>query len=283
MNEKQTALSQNILNTTLPLLLEAGDLLRSVDRPHGGIAEKSGDANFVTTYDVAVQKLLLEKLGEAFPNAIFFAEEKENGRLTDALTFIIDPIDGTTNFIRGLRHSCISVGVCEGGEPLCGMIYHPYADLLYYAVREGGAYRADAPRAHGFSKTHRLLLPDTPLSETLAVIGTDPYHKSTTANTTLRAAKLLLEHALDFRRSGSAALDLAYVASGCYGIYYENCVSPWDYAAGRLIVCEAGGVVTRADGSKMPTCEVTTILAGAPTACKEFLALMKREDNSSEK
>lgn len=280
MDEKQNELANHILHTTLPLLLKAGELLRTVDSVGEGITAKSGDANFVTRYDVAVQDLLTENLGRAFPDACFYAEEKENGALTDALTFIIDPIDGTMNFIRGLRHSCISVGVCEGGVPFCGFVYHPYADLLYYAVRGGGAYRAEAPSMHGLEKTKRLTIPDSPLADTLAVIGTDPYHKSTSAKTTLRAAKVLLGHALDIRRSGSAALDLSYVASGCYGIFYENCVSPWDYAAGRLLVSEAGGVVMRADGTDLPICEVTSILAGTPTACKEFLSLMKEEQEN---
>lgn len=280
MKEFQNTDAQKILNETLPLLLEAGKILRSVDHVGEGIAEKSGDSNFVTKYDVAVQKLLLDALGGAFPDACFFAEEKENNTLTDALTFIIDPIDGTTNFIRGLRHSCISVGVYREKTPLCGMIYNPYSDLLYFAVRGEGAYRADAPSVSGLDRSRRLFIPDCPLSETLAVFGSDPYHKSHTADITLRGARILLEHSLDIRRSGSAALDLAYVASGCYGIYFENCVSLWDYAAGRLIVTEAGGVVTRADGSEMPIAEVTTILAGAPTACKEFLSLMKNPENN---
>ncbi len=278
MKEFQNPTAAKILNHTRPLLLEAGKILRSVDHVGEGIAEKSGDSNFVTKYDVAVQNLLLGALGEAFPDACFFAEEKENNTLTDDLTFIIDPIDGTTNFIRGLRHSCISVGVCEDKTPLCGMIYNPYSDLLYFAVRGEGAYLADAPSVSGFERARRLSISDCHLSETLAVFGSDPYHKSHTADITLRGARILLEHSLDIRRSGSAALDLAYVASGCYGIYFENCVSPWDYAAGRLIVTEAGGVVTRVDGSVMPIAEVTTILAGAPTACKEFLSFMEKTE-----
>lgn len=278
MKEFQNTDAQKILNETLPLLLEAGKIFRSVDHVGEGIAEKSGDSNFVTKYDVAVQNLLLGALGGGVPDACFFAEEKENNTLTDALTFIIDPIDGTTNFIRGLRHSCISVGVYREKAPLCGMIYNPYSDLLYFAVRGEGAYLADAPSVSGFDRSRRLSVPDCPLSGTLAVFGSDPYHKSHTADITLRGVRILLEHSLDIRRSGSAALDLAYVASGCYGIYFENCVSSWDYAAGRLIVTEAGGVVTRADGSEMPIAEVTAILAGAPTACKEFLSLMEKTE-----
>lgn len=277
MQNKEKQLAESILNTTLPLLLKAGEILRSVDHVGEGIAEKSGDANFVTKYDVAVQNLLLEELGRAFPDACFFAEEKENNILTDAMTFIIDPIDGTTNFIRGLRHSCISVGVAKDRTPFCGMVYNPYTDLLYYAVRGEGAFRAEMPAVHGFEKTKRLKIVDCPLAETLSVFGSDPYHKSHTSDITLRAAKILLTHSLDIRRSGSAALDLSYVAAGSYGIYYENCVSPWDYAAGRLLVTEAGGVVTRADGSEMPMDEVSTILAGAPTACREFLGFMEEE------
>ena len=260
---------------------EAGAIVLQATDEGKHVREKTSRHDLVTAYDARVQRFLQERLLALLPEAGFLGEE-DGGTLRAASDwrFIVDPIDGTMNFIRGLRHSCISVGVCEGGVPFCGFVYHPYADLLYYAVRGGGAYRAEAPSMHGLEKTKRLTIPDSPLADTLAVIGTDPYHKSTSAKTTLRAAKVLLGHALDIRRSGSAALDLSYVASGCYGIFYENCVSPWDYAAGRLLVSEAGGVVMRADGADLPICEVTSILTGTPTACKEFLALMKEEQEN---
>lgn len=243
--------------------------MKTARRVADAVTEKSGESNFVTSYDLAVQELLLSRIGERYPEAVFFAEEKENERLTEALTFIIDPIDGTTNFIRGHHHSCISIGVYEGREPLCGAVYDPYADELFYALHGEGAYRL----ANGVSE--RLTMTDRPLARSLAVFGSDPYRKSQTAATTLRIAGLLLDECLDIRRSGSAALDLVGLAAGRYDIFCENRVSPWDFAAGRQIVTEAGGVVMSLDGGELPLDEPSAILAGTPSACREFLAKWK--------
>lgn len=271
---KKVHSAAEVLESIRPLLEEGGEIMRSAHRIGDAVSEKSGDSNFVTKYDLAVQELLLARIGERYPEAVFFAEEKENERLTEALTFIIDPIDGTTNFIRGQRHSCISVGVYEGREPLCGMVYDPYADELFYALHGEGAYRLSG------GVTERLTLKDRPLSASLAVFGSDPYRKSQTAGTTLAIVDTLLRACLDIRRSGSAALDLVGLAVGRYDIFCENLVSPWDFAAGRQIVAEAGGVVSRLDGSDMPIDEPSSIVAGAPSACREFLALWKvRNEN----
>lgn len=251
----------------MPSILEAaGEIVCSASHITDCITAKAGDANFVTEYDVNVQNFLKEKLTALCPGALFFAEEQENDPLTDAPTFLIDPIDGTTNFIRGLGQSCISVGFYVNKKPVLGYIYQPYARELFYAYAGEGAYLAKN------GKTTRLSRADVPLSGSLSAFGTDPYRKSTTGAETMRVAGELLARSLDIRRTGSAALDLINVAAGRCDLLYENLLSPWDFGAGRLIVEEAGGVVMRPDGKPLPMDRPSPILAGAPSACAEFLS-----------
>ena len=252
-----------MLETIKELARRAGEIILRAENEELRVKNKSGAADFVTAYDVAVQAFLLGELSARYPTAIFFAEEKENEALTDAPTFVIDPIDGTTNFIRGLRHSCVSIGYYEGGEVQLGVVYNPYADELFYATRGGGAFLT-----HG-GVTRPVKREDKSLAESLAVVGTAPYYKETLGEETARIMRALLYATLDIHRSGSAALDLAYVADGRYDLFFEAKLSPWDFGAGRLLVTEAGGVITCPSGEELPMLP-TAVLAGAPTAHKTF-------------
>ncbi|MBQ8350450.1 MAG: inositol monophosphatase [Clostridia bacterium] len=256
-----------MLTTIQELARRAGDIILRAEHEDLRVKNKSGSADFVTAYDVEVQTFLMGELAARYPAAQFLCEEKENDAMTAAPTFVIDPIDGTTNFIRGLRHSCVSIGYYEGGEVQLGVVYDPYSDEMFYATRGGGAYLTCG------GKTRRVQREDKPLAETLVVIGTSPYYKERTGKETVRIFEELLYRTLDIRRSGSAALDLAYVADGRYDLFFEAVLSPWDFGAGRLLVTEAGGVITCPDGSKMPMAPVP-ILAGAPTAHQEFQQLI---------
>lgn len=226
------------------------------------IHEKTSAADLVTVYDVKVQETLIAAFRSLFPNAEFFAEEKKDNRLTDALTFIIDPIDGTANFVAGLRHSAISVGILQEKKPLAGFIYDPYQDELFYAVRGEGAFLR-----HG-GKEKPITVCRHPFPVSLVGFGTDPYHKE---NTPLLAAlvKLCIHRFADMRRAGAATLDLAYVAAGRLDIFFETGLSPWDYAAGRILVEEAGGSCTRFSGEEV-NYERCSILAGGAEIVKEF-------------
>jgi myo-inositol-1(or 4)-monophosphatase len=144
-----------------------------------------------------------------------------------------------------------------------GLVYSPYSDEMFYATRGGGAFLCCR------GKTRPVKREDKTLAESLTVIGTSPYYKDNMGEETVRIFRELLYRTLDIRRSGSAALDLAYVADGRYDLFFEAVLSPWDFGAGRLLVTEAGGVITRPDGSEMPM-SPSPILAGAPTAHKEF-------------
>lgn len=242
------------------LMREAAGLILGAHDVDGCIDSKAGDANFVTAYDVAVQSYLFRELGKCFPEAVFIGEESEEDRtasLAEQLCFVIDPIDGTTNFIHNYHKSAISVGVAEGGRIVYGAVYDPYLKLLYRAERGCGAF---VEAEDGTS--HRIHVSSRPLHDALSCFGTSPYYREELGDVTFERAKWLFMHTRDLRRSGSAALDLCAIAEGAVDIFFEYRLSPWDYAAGSLIIEEAGGVITRFDGSPVTLDKPCSILAG---------------------
>ena len=225
-----------------PVVREAGKMMMQAHCTNESeISEKAGTANFVTIYDVRIQEFLMKAIQQLFPDAVFIAEEKENdsAMLMSEHCFIIDPIDGTTNFIHDYRHSCISVAMFTHGEPVFGVVYNPYMDELFHAAKGEGAYLNDTP-IHVSNRT---------FGTALIAFGTAPYQKDTFAKKTFTACHKLLFSCADLRRGGSAALDLSYVACGRVEFFFEYQISPWDGAAGYLLVTEAGGVVTDVYGN----------------------------------
>ncbi len=254
-------------NSVLLAAMEAAEREAAVlvMHAHGILAEcKSGHRDVVTEYDRRVQALLVERLGAVCPGARFFCEENDRHDDLHAETvFIIDPIDGTMNFVRGMNHSCISIACHRSGEPAAAAVYNPYMDEMFTAVRGGGA----------FLNGRSIHASDAPLSETIVCCGTAPYREDLTGET-FRMLERAYRLSLDIRRQGSAELDLCSVAAGRAGAYCELSISLWDYAAGSLIVREAGGRCSRADGSPLPfDGSVTSVLAGGAQAWNDFLTL----------
>ena len=227
---------------------------------------KTDHRNVVTEYDRRVQTLLMERLSAAVPGARFFCEESDrNDDLGAEHLFIIDPIDGTMNFVHHLNHSAISVGYTHFGVPTAAAVLNPYVDELFWAVLGEGAFLNARP----------IHVTPSPLRETVICFGSAPYNTELTERT-FALAKRSYRAGLDIRRQGSAALDLCSVASGRAGAYFELSISLWDYAAGALIVSEAGGQVTRIDGSPLPWQGVkTSVLAASPENAKAFLELVE--------
>lgn len=217
------------------IMLEAGK--RVLAMSNAPVHQKEGHANFVTDADTAVQSFLLQELSRVVPGATFFAEEQQNNCLGEDYTFLIDPIDGTTNFFRGHRCSAISVALLLHREPVLGMVYDPYHNRLFHAVKGKGAFCGDTP----------IHVSEIPFSQGLINVGTSPYYPEE-AEKTLTAAKELLLRCADLRRSGSAALDLCSVAAGHTDMFFEYRLSPWDYAAASFIISEAGGKYGAFDG-----------------------------------
>lgn len=258
-----------MLEAILRVMREAGQIVLRAHDTESSVREKEGTANFVTAYDSAVQKFLFERLHSVCPEAAFVGEEDSadnTEQICHGYAFVIDPIDGTQNFIKGFRHSAISVALCSDGAPILGAVYNPYTDEMFYAEKGKGAFLQSG--AH----VRTVHVSSHPLSEGLVLFGTAPYYKEL-HDRTFRAVRTLFEHALDIRRCGSAALDLCMIADGRAEVYMEVRLSPWDYAAGMLIVQEAGGIVTEMDGSPIGLTRKSTMLCGNPFAYADALAL----------
>ena len=254
---------EKILEAMVAAEHEAAEL---VMHAHGIISEtKSGRRDVVTEYDRRVQALLVERLSAAVPGAAFFCEESGVQNSTSAENvFVIDPIDGTMNFVRGMNNSCISAALMQSGVLTAAAVYNPYADELFTALRGKGAFLNGRP----------LHVEDAPLGETVFCFGSAPYNQAKT-DESFRLARIAFDNSLDLRRFASAELDLCSVGAGKAGLYFELEVSFWDFAAGSLIVEEAGGVCTDINGEPLPLDgRKTSILAGSPQAYADFRKLI---------
>lgn len=195
---------------------------------------RKGPGDFVSAADRKAENLIRVELLKARPDASFLMEE--SGRIdTDSdYKFIIDPLDGTNNFIHGLPHFCVSIALEHKDEVIAGVIYDPLRDEMFYAEKGMGSYMND----RRIRTSGRDRLADSLLAMTLAFGALDKKHVDS-----LRTRKYIMicEQAAGCRRSGSAALDLAYLSCGRLDGYYGVDLAPWDSAAGALILREAGG------------------------------------------
>lgn len=228
-----------------------GQIILTADRAQQATEVKEGRANFVTAYDKAVQEALRERLLRILPEAHFVGEEEDiHESIAHGYAFIVDPIDGTTNFIKDYKVSAISVALTCGGEQELGVVYNPYLDEMFCAQRGKGASCNGVP----------IYVSDKPLSQGLTLFGSAPYYPEL-IDDSFRLLRSCFDRSLDVRRSGSAALDLCAIAAGRAELYFELKLQPWDYAAGSLIVREAGGTVTRVEGGDIDLTQGCSVLA----------------------
>ncbi len=252
-----------MLNKITEIVKEAGKIIHSAHNQENTVTAKEGKKNFVTKYDVAVQEFLFKELGKSFPDAQFIGEEGENDFSTDGLRFIIDPIDGTTNFMQDYRCSCISVALCNNNDVIAGVVYNPYTDELFSAEKGKGA------NLNG----NRIKVSERPLSDGLALFGTSPYHPENT-DETFALLRKVFDFSRDIRRSGSAAYDICTVACGRCEVFFEKGLQPWDIAAGTLILKEAGGVALNYQGREISFSAPNDVVFANPKAYKEFITLL---------
>lgn len=251
------------------IMRKAGDIILKAEDITSKVSMKPGDANFVTAYDIEVEEYLTKKLTEEFPEISIVGEEATGDNmslLNSGLNFIIDPIDGTTNFIHGRRYSAISVGLCDNGKIVYGAVFNPYADRFYSAELGKGAYMKVKS-----TDIVKLSVEDKPLSQCLAAFGTSPYARDRFGYATFDTAYRMFTRTLDIRRSGTASLDIVSVASGTLDIYFEYTLLPWDFAAGSIIVGEAGGIITDMKGQRLDFTRPTSILCANKRAHEEWL------------
>ena len=206
------------------------------ERKHfdGDLVEEKSFNNLVSYVDKSAEQKFMSKLGELLPNAGFIAEESEDLKPDDTLNWVIDPLDGTTNFIFNLPFYCTSVALLKNDEILIGVIYDPTHDELFSAYKGGGAF-LNGKRIKVSSKNTLL--------ESLIATGF-PYDDFQFEAEYMLLLSSLMKKSKGIRRLGSAALDLVYVACGRFDVFYEYGLNSYDVAAGALIVKEAGGSVS---------------------------------------
>jgi myo-inositol-1(or 4)-monophosphatase len=220
---------------------------RNLVRDYGEIEQlqvsKKGPADFVSSADIRAEKTLRAELKKARPGFGFLLEEGGEIAGDDkSQRWIIDPIDGTTNFLHGIPNFCISIALERDGELIAGVVYQPLGDEMFHAEKGAGAFLNE----HRLRVSARRKLEETVIATGIPFIGR-PGHE-----TFLRELGAMMAQVAGIRRFGSAALDLAYVAAGRCDGYWETGIKPWDIAAGIVLVKEAGGYVTDFQGgSKM--------------------------------
>ena len=214
---------------------------------------------------MAVQSFLARQLAVIAPNVQFMGEEQDNSGIDPSRPFwILDPVDGTTNLIHGLRLSAVSLAYAEGGAVRFGVVYDPFRGECYSACEGRGA----SLNGELISVSSAL-----ELSDALAAAGTVPGYKHM-ADEAFRQMRLLYDSCQDVRRSGCASLDLCHVAAGRLDAYAELMLQPWDYAAGALIVSEAGGRATTLTGEPLPLTHGSAILASNGRLHSKLLSLL---------
>jgi myo-inositol-1(or 4)-monophosphatase len=229
-----------------------------------------GPANFVTAADRRAEEILRQELGKARPGYSFLGEEGGKHEGADKThTWIVDPLDGTTNFLHGIPHFAISIALERSGTIVAGVIYNPVTDELYTAERGKGAFLND---------TRLRVAARKRLADAVIACGLPHYGRGDLALNRKEIAAVQGKVA-GLRRFGAAALDLAFVAAGRFDAYWERDLSPWDMAAGLILVREAGGFVTDLDGGEAMFAK-SHIMSGNETMQRELLGLLQAAGNA---
>ena len=244
----------NSISANLNIMIKATEkaskiLIRDFGEIEKLQVSKKGPSDFVTNSDLKAEKIILEELKKARPNYSIISEESgiENNKDRDN-TWIIDPIDGTINFLHGIPHFAISIALKSNEEIISGIIFDPIKDEMFFAEKDNGA----------FFNNHRVRVSKkNDLNDCLFVTG----------------GKLKNELDFSYRKSGCAALDMAYVAAGRYDGYFQKNLNLWDIAAGIILVKEAGGILNQVDLSVIKNVKI--IASSADINSK----LLKKLDN----
>lgn len=251
MTEKKPLTGQQ-LRTLLPqvkeIVLSAGSFLAKT--AISSISQKEGHSNFVTDMDIAVQDRLVAALKPLLPDASYLLEESENTAVPADPVWIIDPIDGTRNFICGNGMSTISVGLASQGRAVLGVVYNPFTRELFSAARGQGAFLNDMP----------IHVIERPLEDAVLCAGTSPYYEELNEQV-IRTLARLFPLCGDFRRFGSAALEICYSACGKCDGFFEYRLNPWDYTGAAVIMEEAGGKITTIGSDRLDCTQKCGILA----------------------
>ena len=255
-----------ILNIATKAAYAAGNLIQQESRNVGRIKfEKKGHNDFVTAVDKQAEQIIIQTIKKAYPEHNILAEESGLQQNNSPVTWIIDPIDGTTNFIHGNPQYCVSIGIKHDDKITHSVIFDPNRNDLYSAEIGKGAYLNDK----------RIRVSTTAnLNEALIATGFPTYNLDI-LDQYLGMFKEIIQASSGIRRAGSAALDLAYVAAGMVDGFWEFGLKPWDIAAGMLLIKEAGGMITDFEG-KQGMFEAGNIVTGNHKILSQLMQIISK-------
>ncbi|MFK8102267.1 MAG: inositol monophosphatase [Saprospiraceae bacterium] len=258
---------ENLCTKTCELVLQVGQFLREeLGKVSDEAIEVKGLNSLVSYVDQEAERKLVAGLSQFLPGSSFLTEEETVQASSGTYQWIIDPLDGTTNFLHQLPVFGISVALLEEGQLILGVVYEPNRDECFYAWKEGGA----------FLNKRKIQVRSNPLlSESLLATGF-PYYDYSRMEQYLNTLRILMKSTRGLRRYGAAAIDLVYVACGRFDAFFEYSLQPWDIAGGAIIVQEAGGIVT--DFKNGDTfISGAEIIAASPKIHPQLLAIIKEE------
>ncbi|HEX7503383.1 MAG TPA: inositol monophosphatase family protein, partial [Acidobacteriota bacterium] len=239
---RMKTMNERYLRTAAQAARAAGDWIRDGFRDLATIeVESKGKNDFVTRVDREAEAAITEIILNEFPGHRILAEESGYTTAASDYLWVVDPLDGTTNFIHGLPHFAVSLALLENGKAIFGLIYDPLSHDRFHAGLGQGAFLNDRPIA---------VSPTAKLGAALGATGF-PFKAPDQAAAYVKAFQSLLSSCKDMRRCGSAALDLAYTACGRYDFFWEAHLLPWDFMAGKLLISEAGGLSSDFAGNEL--------------------------------
>ncbi len=257
---------KEICYSAMEVVKEASAYIREKHNNRSSLnIEKKGRHNFVTEVDKEAEQILVKGLLKVMPEAGFIAEEGTSDRKGELYNWVIDPVDGTTNFIHGLVPFAISVGLIENDEVVAGIVYEFGLDEYFYAWKDGGAWLNGDP-------VHVSTV--SSVEDGLIATGF-PYTNFKYMPQFMESVEYFMRNSHGLRRLGSAATDIAYVACGRFEGFYEYGLNPWDIAAGILLVKEAGGVVSDFEGHNTPLFSQNIICSNS-NCYTEFLEVIRK-------
>jgi myo-inositol-1(or 4)-monophosphatase len=240
-----------MLETATQAAARARAILR--DRFHTTVRiETKGVANFVTQADLDSEQVIVETIQQSFPSHAIISEESHSDRADAAELWIVDPMDGTSNFMHGIPQFAISIAFYRNGIPELGIVHNPIHDDWYITVVEQGAW---------LNGKQQKVAEHMRLDESMLACGFY-YDRGRMMQATLDTVGDFFRCRIHgMRRFGAAALDLCMLGCGCFGVFFEYQLHPWDYAAGQLFLSEAGGKATDCDGQRLPLNRASSICA----------------------
>ncbi|XP_013111441.1 uncharacterized protein LOC106089972 [Stomoxys calcitrans] len=266
-------------DVALNLVMKCGPLMREgYCKTEANFLVKSAFYDLVTVYDKQIEDILIKGLQDEFPESKIIGEEesaanKRTAELTDDPTWIIDPIDGTTNFINKVPLCCISVGLAVNKELVVGVVYNPIMNEMFSARKGYGAY-LNGERIH-VSKT-------TSINNAVVALEVSLIHDARVRDKNVKRLSKLAANATGTRGIGSAAVTLCFVASGRFQCFHVEDLQPWDIAGGAVILTEAGGVIKHTSGASFDIMKPDLICACTEELLKDMHHLIEEADNITE-